>query len=57
MAYIIDSNACTACGSCVGECPTGAISEGDAYYSINADECVDCGACTDACPVEAIHPE
>jgi ferredoxin len=56
MAYKIDPNACTACGSCTGECPTGAILEGDTY-SINADECVDCGACTDVCPVEAIHPE
>jgi len=55
MAYTIDPNACTSCGSCVGECPVGAILEGDTY-SIT-DECVDCGACTDVCPVEAIHPE
>jgi NAD-dependent dihydropyrimidine dehydrogenase PreA subunit len=55
MAYTINTDACTACGSCVGECPVGAILEGDTY-SIT-DECVDCGACTDVCPVEAIHPE
>jgi len=56
MAYVIDPNACTACGSCMGECPVGAILEGS-VYSINLDECVDCGACTDVCPVEAIRVE
>ena len=56
MAYTINPDSCTACGSCMGECPIGAILEGDTY-SINSDECVDCGACSDVCPVEAIHPE
>ena len=56
MAYTINPDSCTACGSCMGECPVGAILEGSAY-SIKADECVDCGACSDVCPVEAIHPE
>ena len=56
MAYTINPDSCTACGSCLGECPVGAILEGSAY-SINADECVDCGACSDVCPVEAIQPE
>jgi len=55
MAYTINPDSCTACGSCLGECPVGAILEGS-VYSINADECVDCGACTDVCPVEAIIP-
>jgi ferredoxin len=55
MAYKI-SNECTACGSCIGECPVEAISEGD-IYKIDASLCTDCGACADVCPVEAISPE
>jgi len=53
MAYKIDPDLCIACGSCEGECPSGAIQEGDSY-SINPDLCVDCGACESVCPVEAI---
>ena len=56
MAYKIDPDLCTACGSCVDECPVDAISEGDVYV-INADLCTDCGACAEVCPVEAIFPE
>ena len=44
-----------ACGTCIDECPVGAISEGD-KYSINPEMCTDCGTCADACPTEAIHP-
>ena len=54
MAYIINDD-CTACGTCIDECPVEAISEGD-IYKIDPDECTDCGACADVCPVEAIHP-
>jgi len=56
MAYKIDPNSCTACGSCIDECPVEAISDGD-VYTIDAGSCTDCGACMDSCPVEAIHPE
>jgi NAD-dependent dihydropyrimidine dehydrogenase PreA subunit len=54
MAYIITED-CTACGSCIDECPVDAISEGD-IYKIDPDVCTDCGSCADVCPVEAIHP-
>ena len=53
MAYVI-SGACISCGSCAGECPVGAIAEGDGKYEINADACVDCGTCAGGCPVGAI---
>ena len=31
MAYVI-SDECVACGTCAGECPVEAISEGDGKY-------------------------
>lgn len=42
MAYVI-SDECVACGTCAGECPVEAISEGDGKYVIDADTCVECG--------------
>lgn len=55
MAYKITDD-CTACGTCIDECPVDAISEGDIYV-IDPDICTDCGSCADVCPVEAIEPE
>ena len=56
MSYKINPDLCVACGTCSGECPQEAISEG-AAYSINPDLCIECGACADACPCEAISLE
>ena len=33
MAHVI-SDECVSCGTCEGECPVGAISEGDGKYEI-----------------------
>ena len=54
MAYKI-TDACVACGTCIGECPVEAISAGDIYV-IDADKCIDCGTCAGVCPSEAIIP-
>ena len=53
MARVI-SDDCVSCGTCEGECPVGALSQGDEHYVIDADTCVDCGACEAACPTGAI---
>ena len=36
MAYVI-SDSCVSCGTCAGECPVNAISQGDGQYVIDAD--------------------
>ncbi len=56
MAYKINPDLCASCGTCAGECPQEAISEGTPY-SINPDLCIECGACADVCPCEAISLE
>ena len=53
MAYKI-SDECIMCGTCEGECPVGAIAEGEGKYEIDADACIECGSCAAACPVGAI---
>ena len=53
MAHKINED-CIACGSCLPECPTNAISEGD-IYAIDAATCTDCTACVAVCPSDAIH--
>ena len=52
MAYVIGDD-CIACGTCIGECPVEAISEGE-KYSINPDLCTECGTCASVFPQEAI---
>ena len=53
MAYKI-SDECIMCGTCEGECPVGAIAEGEGKYEIDAYACIECGSCAAACPVGAI---
>jgi len=56
MAYVIGDE-CISCGSCQGECPVGAIAEGDGKFEIDAGTCIDCGTCAGGCPVGAISQE
>ena len=56
MEYVI-GDSFIQCGSCAGQCPVGAISEGDGKFEINADTCISCGSCAGGCPVGAISEE
>ena len=56
MAYVI-SDSCVSCGTCEGECPVSAISQGDSQYVIDADACISCGTCAGVCPTGAISEE
>ena len=53
MAYTI-TDECVSCGTCEGECPVSAISQGDTQFNIDADACIDCGTCASVCPTDAI---
>ena len=62
MAYKI-TDSCLKCGTCAGECPMNAISEGEDQYVIDADTCVGCGdfvivinADKAAAPVQMLAP-
>lgn len=50
------TDSCVACGTCVAECPVGAISEGEIMH-VDPNMCIDCGACQAVCPMEAIEEE
>ena len=49
----VDPDLCISCGACAGECPVGAISEGDGKFEIDPDKCTECGSCAAVCPVGA----
>jgi len=57
VAYVI-TEPCVDCKdrSCVEQCPTDCIYEGERMLYIQPDECVDCGAC-EVCPVDAVFYE
>jgi ferredoxin len=56
MTAIVDEGKCTACETCVDECPAQAILMNE-KAKVDKELCVDCGSCVDVCPSEAIHLE
>lgn len=56
MPAVVDKNKCDGCGTCVDECPVGAIELND-YAIVDEEICTECGSCVDVCPNEAISLE
>lgn len=55
MAYVITGR-CVGCGSCIKECPAGAIHEGDGgspAYIVDMENCLGCGMCRSVCMYDA----
>ncbi len=48
------TDACTACGACIDECPVNCITAGE-IYNINKSHCLECGRCVSFCPSDAIE--
>lgn len=52
----VNQEMCTGCGTCVEECPVGAMAlTDDDVAQIDEDQCIRCGICHDVCPEEAVR--
>ena len=54
--FVIDTEACKACGRCVKACPSDAITGGRKKVpaEIVQDKCITCGLCREVCPFDAV---
>ncbi len=51
---VVDTNLCTACGTCVDDCPQGCYDLEDAAVMARPDDCTECGICVDDGPSGAL---
>lgn len=52
----VNQEMCAACGTCVEQCPVGAIAPGSSgKTTIDEEACIRCGNCHDVCPQEAVR--
>ena len=49
-----DPELCTACGSCIEQCPVAALSMDGDLPQVDADTCITCFCCQEICPERAI---
>ncbi len=53
--FVIDGEACTACGRCRRACPVEAIrGEKKVPHVIDQQKCIKCGLCRENCPTDGI---
>lgn len=54
---VVDPDECTACETCVDNCPGDALAIADEedYPALDPDRCFGCGVCATLCPTEAIE--
>ena len=48
---------CKKCGTCIENCPVGAIHEEDKFPIFDYDKCIRCLCCDESCPHGAIEQE
>lgn len=55
-AITVDTDACTLCLACTGQCPTGALQDNPEKAQLRFVEnaCIQCGLCSRICPEQAI---
>lgn len=48
---VVDKNHCVACGTCMKNCPKGAIKVVNGVFAkIDESKCIGCGLCKKVCP-------
>lgn len=57
LRIITDYDLCKVCGTCVDECPMGAITIRGGKVHHDEDLCISCGICITVCPEGALHAE
>jgi uncharacterized Fe-S center protein len=50
----VDETSCTACETCVEQCPVSALSMEDGFPKVDPDRCITCFCCQEMCPETAI---
>lgn len=50
----VDEQLCTACFTCVDQCPVSALSMGEKTPKVDYDKCITCFCCQEMCPEHAI---
>jgi uncharacterized protein (DUF362 family)/Pyruvate/2-oxoacid:ferredoxin oxidoreductase delta subunit len=50
----VDSELCTACGTCIEQCPVSALFMDENIPKVDADTCITCFCCQEMCPEKAI---
>ncbi len=50
----VDPDLCTACGTCIDQCPVSALFMDEDIPQVDADTCITCFCCQEMCPEKAI---